>query len=453
MKQRRRRPVALVRRCIALLAVGALALASHAAEPPAVEYPPRLPGGASSATMSGGGLLQAPKTLRDGVVMASSPPVVEFLYFPEQDYPGNPWSNWGDSLCVGGKYYASIGDHRAPAGNARVFEYDPATKTFRKLLDVKDLLKLPEGHYAPAKIHSRLDLGRDGWLYCSTHRGSSKSTNDQHHYAGDWIVRCHPESGRAEIVAHAPVSRHCLPASVLDPQRMIFYAGTDAGSDATEQGIRFLAYDLVQRRVLYSGSDGPPRCLMFASSTGRVYFTPGSQADAPLVRFDPAVGGAPVAIKAVLGARAATIETPQRVIYTISSGQVQGDPTLWAFHTDTESAENLGPSSVASQGYVASVDADPTGRFLYYVPGAHGGSENDGAAVVQFDTRTRRRKILCTLHPLVAEKVGCTLKGTYSTAIDDTGSTLYICWNGSRGSKAWDSCALTVIHIPESERR
>ncbi|MFM8252816.1 MAG: hypothetical protein ACKOBW_14570 [Planctomycetota bacterium] len=421
-------------------------------EPAAIDYPPRLPSGAASETFSGSELLARPATLRAEVEMAKTPPLVDFLYFPEQDYPGNPWSNWGDSLCIGDKYYASIGDHRAPAGNARVFEYDPQLKRFRKLLDLKELLQLPDGHYAPAKIHSRLDLGQDGWLYCSTHRGSPKSTNDRNHYQGDWIVRCHPESGRAEVVAHAPVSKHCLPASVLDPTRLIFYAGTAPGSDAVEQGIQFLAYDVARRRVLYRGDNGPPRCLLLARSTGRVYFTPGSQEDAPLVRFDPAQGGAPVTIKTVLGARAATDETPQRVIYTISSGQAQSDPTIWAFHTDTEQAENLGPSSVGSQGYVASIDADRSGRYLYYVPGAHGGSEKDSAAVVQFDTQTRRRKVLCTLHPLIANRLGCTLKGTYSTALNDTGTKLFICWNASRGSKAWDSCALTVIHIPASER-
>jgi hypothetical protein len=47
-------------------------------------------------------------------------PTVDFLYFPGQAYPGHPWSDWGDSLAVAGKYYASIGDHLAPKGNAFV---------------------------------------------------------------------------------------------------------------------------------------------------------------------------------------------------------------------------------------------------------------------------------------------------------------------------------------------
>ena len=44
-------------------------------------------------------------------------------------------------------------------------------------------------------------------------------------------------------------------------------------------------------------------------------------------------------------------------------------------------------------------------------------------------------------------------RGTYSVALDAKGETLYITWNCSRGTKVWDSCALTVVHIPASERR
>ena len=50
------------------------------------------------------------------------------------------------------------------------------------------------------------------------------------------------------------------------------------------------------------------------------------------------------------------------------------------------------------------------------------------------------------------EKYGFIPKGTYSTALSSSGDKLYVTWNVSRGTKAWDCCALAVIHIPESER-
>ena len=415
-----------------------------------VAFPPRLPDGASSVTENSPDFLKPPAGFPADVVVAKTAPTVDFAFFPGQDYPGKPWSAWGDSLAVNGKYYAAVGDHLAP-GNAFVYEYDPATKQFRQLVDVKKLLQLPDGHYAPGKIHSRLDLGSDGWLYCSTHRGSTRITTDANFYKGDWIIRCNPADGKSEIVAHAPVPKHCIPCSVLDAKRLIYYGGTAPGSDSDPLGIQFFAYDIREHKVLYSGPDGPARYMAFAPSTGRVYFNGSKSGD--LLRYDPEKGGAPVRIAAAIGIRAASDETKDGFVYTVSEGKAGKAPVLYAFNTKTEQAEELGPASVGTQGYITSLDVDPSGRYLYYVPGAHGGSDKDGGAVVQFDVKTKTRKVLAFLSPFFAQKYGNTLKGTYGTALDPAGDKLYITWNNSRGTKAWDSVAGTVIHIPESERR
>lgn len=448
----------------AVVVTGQPASAQNAKKQPApkLAFPPALPGGKTVATHRGEEFLKPPATLLKGVAVAETAPTVDFLYFPGQDYEGKPWSNWGDSLAVNGKYYASIGDHLAVGGRGdgahgngtgRVFEYDPEKKTFRRLLDTADLLALPKDHYAPSKIHGRLDMGADGWLYCSTHRGSTTVTADKNHYEGDWILRCDPKSGKSEVVVCGPVPKHCIPTSVLDPDRLIFYGGTAPGTDAKDPGIRFFAYDVKNRKMLYSGPDGPARYMIFARSTGRVYYVPGKEDQiGPLVRFDPAKAGPPEKISASLGLRAATHETPQGKVYTVSKGARGGEATLFAFDTKTEKAEELGSAAVASNTYITSLDADPAGRYLYYIPGAHGGSERDGSAVVQFDTRTKQKKVIAFLHPYFQEKYGATLAGTFSSAIDPKGDRLYITWNVNRGGRVWDCCALTVIHIPESER-
>ena len=417
-----------------------------------VTFPPELPGGEPVITVSSEEFLKPAATLTSGVGIARMAPTVDLMFFPGQNYPGNPWSAWGDSIASGGKYYASIGDHLAPGGNAFVFEYDPATKKLRQLVDVRKLLALPEGHYTPGKIHGRLDVGDDGWIYFSTHRGSTRVTTDQFHYEGDWIIRCDPASGKTEIIAHGPVPKHCVPCSVLDPQRLIFYGGTAPGIGPDGEGVQFFAYDVRARKLLYSGPDGPARYMIFAKSTGRIYFTPGKEGEGALMRFDSGRGGAPEKLSAVIGLRAATQETPRGFVYTVSSGQGGAAAAIYAFNTKTEQVENLGPAAVGTQTYITSIDADPSGRFLYYIPGAHGGSERDGSPIVQFDVQTRKKKVIAFLHPFFAEKYGCTLKGTFSSAIDPAGDKLYITWNNSRGSRAWDSCLLTVIHIPEQER-
>ena len=133
-------------------------------------YPPTLRGGKEKVTETSEEFLKAPGTLQPGVTIAKAAPTVELMFYPGQNYPGNPWSAWGDSLAVNGKYYASIGDHlshgdkgNTTGGNAFVFEYDPATGKMRQLVDVKKLLGLPAEHYTPGKVHGRLDFGSDGW--------------------------------------------------------------------------------------------------------------------------------------------------------------------------------------------------------------------------------------------------------------------------------------------------
>jgi hypothetical protein len=415
-------------------------------------FPPALPDGAAFVTLRSEELLRPPSSLREGVEVARTPPSVDFLYYPGQTYPGKPWSAWGDGLARGGKYYSAIGDHLAPAGNALVFEYDPEARSFRKLVDVKELLGLPEGHYVPGKVHGRIDLGSDGWLYFSTHRGSTRVTTDQYHYEGDWIIRHHPATGRSEIVAHGPVPKHCIPTSVLDPERLIFYGGTAAG-DPADRSVRFFAYDIRRRRVLHSAPEGPYRALIFARSTGKVYWA--ARDGEPLFRYDPESGEPPVAISARLGLRAATKETAGGSVYTVST---RGDGRLWRFDVKTEKAFELGAAAVGTQDYITSLDVDPAGRYLYYAPGAHGGSERDGTPVVQLDLESGKKKVIAFLHPLLQKEVGYTPAGTFTSALDEEGKRLFITWNGSRagpdrqGRYRFDTCALAVIHIPESER-
>ncbi|MFO8015320.1 MAG: hypothetical protein R6X20_18715 [Phycisphaerae bacterium] len=416
----------------------------------AIDYPPRLPDGKPVATFTGNDLLARPATVKDTAV-AREPPTVDFLYYPSQTYAAPTWSAWGDGSVHGGVYYSAVGDHDGPRGNAFVHAYDPQARRLRVLTDVASVLDRPPGHYVPGKIHSRLQVGSDGWLYYATHRGKTTVTTDEYHYKGDWVLRTRPEDGRTEVVAHGPVGKQCLPCSVLDPERLLFYGGTQAG-DRSDKRHLFFAYDVRDRRVRQEGYGGPSRAIILASSTGRVYFAPDQKG--PLHRWDPAEGGSPKAIGPEVGLRAATLETPDGAVYAVGPKDA---PVLWRLDVRTEKVERLGSAPVGACTYVTTLDADPTGRFLYYVPGAHGDSREDGAAVVQFDTRTRHKKVVAFLHPALKERFGYTPLGTFSAAVGPKGERLFITWNGNLGGRkgrhlAWEACALTVVHIPESER-
>jgi hypothetical protein len=423
------------------------------AAPKDAKYPPPpLPGGKDYVTDKSDDFLKPPATLQKGVEIAKTPPTIEFMYFPGQTYMGNPWSTWGESLAANGKYYASLGDHKAPGGNAWVYEYDPTKHAFRQLVDLRQVLKLPDGHYTPGKIHSRLDLADDGWLYFSTHRGSTRTTTDQFHYKGDWIMRVRPAEAAPEVVECGPVPKHCIPASTVDTKRLIFYGATTPGDRTDGEGGYFFAYDLKARKLLYSGPNGPTRAMILCRSTGKLYYTPGKE-ESTLMRFDPEKPGTPTKLELSIGIRAASEETPQGIVYTVSQGGKGGESLLYAFDVKTEKVKAIGPAAVGRQQYITALKTDAKGRYIYYVPGAHGGADADGSPIVQFDVKTGTRKVLAFLEPFYKTKYGCAVKGTYSLALDPSGDKLFITWNASRaGGKAWDSVVLTVVQIPEGER-
>ncbi len=418
-------------------------------------WPPMLPDGKSSATASSPALLKGPGKLAEGVRVARTAPTVDFHYYPGQTYAGKLWSAWGNNLAVGDRCWSAIGDHDAPQGNAFLYEYDAKKRELRQVLDVKKLLGLPADHYTPGKIHSAIGMGKDGWLYFGTHRGSTRVTTAKNHFKGDWLLRYNPESGKSEVVAHAPLPGQCMPTGWLDGERMIFYSGTQDG--ANEKQPAFLAYDLKKRKVLYSDDAGPHRALILSQSTGRVYFhRDGNKAgEAPLVRFDPAKPAAPQPIGVSLGLRAASRETAG-IVYTADRDGI------WAFDVKTEKADKLGPSVVGASDYITALEADrQTGRYLYYVPGAHGGAERDGSPLVQFDVKTRTRKVIAFLHPFCFDQFGYVASGSYGLAVSPEGDRVHITWNGARGVKKedlarkpkWNTVAFVVIHVPASERQ
>jgi hypothetical protein len=417
-------------------------------------FPPLLRDGSTSASVEGDELLRIADgvELAEGVVVASEAPRVDLVIYPGQDYPGKPWSNWGEGVVAGGVFYSGIGDHLAPAGNAFLYAYREEEGELERLLDLRKLLALPEGHYSPGKFHTALGVGRDGWIYAATHRGSTRTTVPENHFEGDWIVRQHVEDGRSEIVVQAPVAGHCIPSGLLDPERLIYYGATVPGHDGVAGGTWFFAYDIGAGEVIYADADGPARGMALAGSSGRIYYVAGAGAGR-LMRFDPAEPGGVVGLGEIGGLRAASGESVDGAIYFVDQGREGTATLLYRLDTADESVLELGPVAVGGQQYITSLAIDPLGKFLYYVPGAHGGAERDGSAVVQYDLRSGVRKVVAFLHPTFGERHGLALRGCYGVSISEDGDRLYLIWNASRGGKVWDCCALTVVHLPEGERR
>lgn len=430
-----------------------------------LEWPPRLPGGKQVATDMSADFLVKPENVKldDGIEIAKVAPTIDFLYLPGQNRPAKLWSVWGDGSATGSKYYTSIGSHESPRGEGQVYEYDADTKKIRLIMNVKNFLEQPgmlnkDEDYIPGKIHSRTEMGSDGFVYFSTHRGSTQdNTTDARGYRGDNIYRVNPATGKMEIAAHYPMPKHTIPASVLDPKRLIYYGGTAQGNDSPDKGVWFIAYDVKNNKLLKKAPGGFARYAMFSSSTGRVFWKPlgeekksADEKDLYGRKYDANTNEITHSDE-VPEVRACTQETKDGKIY----GFTQGNRNLWVFDVKSEKLKYLGPGMVASQSYVTSMDLDPvTQRYIYYVPGAHGGGVKDGTPVVQYDIKTNKRKIVAFLSRFYQEKYGYSPDGTFSTAVSPDGSIVYVTWNGSRAkdAKDWDTVAMTAIHIPKSER-
>ena len=432
----------------------------------ALSWPPALPDGKTVDTGSDPSLLIPTETLREGVKIAKTAPVVDFLYYDCQTYEaegGGVWSHWGDGLVVGNIFYSSVGDHMSPGGNAFLYSYDMDTKKMSRLMDLRSVLKQPDGKYTPGKIHSQIGLGKDGWLYFSTHRGSTRiAFHPTANFKGDWILRHHPGMKKSEVVAHAPLEMQCLPTGQIDPERLIFYAGTADGRREKEP--QFLAYDLKNRKILAHREKGPARAMIFARSTGCLYFHTEKSGTAKLIKFDPSRPKEFTPIEAEVGLRCASVENDLGIVYTIDRNE------MWRFDVATETATSLGPTAVGEKDYITSVDFDWVNqRYLYYVPGSHGGAQVDGSPLVQYDVKTGTRKVICFLAKYCRDKFGYIPMGSYCSAVSEDGSKVLITWMGNRGADddepaesagnrkkkkkiKFNTCALTVVHVPESER-
>ncbi len=425
------------------MALPSAALAQRPRYP--LEYPPKLPGEQQVVTDRSPRFLEPGPNLRQGVEIAREPPLVDFQYYPNQSYPGNPWCFRGVGAVVDGKYYSALCDHLAPLGTAYLFEYNPETKKFRLLVNTAEFLRksgeiTPEMNYTPGEIQTRIDPGRDGWLYYGTTRGSTRVTNDAHGFRGEWVLRTHPKSGKTEVVSAFPVAKHCILGSVLDPQRMIFYGGTASG-DFREKDVQFFALDVTTGKVLKQADNGFDRYCIFAKSTGCVYWDG--------QKYDPATNE--ITPSEAPHVRSATAESAEGVVY----GTSRYEADLWAFDTRAEKLTQLGSGAVGTQGYVAAIHLDPAGRYLYYIPGAHGGASKDGTPVVQYDLKRKKAKVLAFLHRYYQEKYGYNLDGCFCSVLDPAGDKFYISWDGWREGqpRGWESSALTVLHIPPGERQ
>jgi hypothetical protein len=455
-------------------------------------------------------------------VVAKTPPTVT-LFFHDRLGPDAAlrrlWSSWGDiGLASDGRAYCGIGDHHSDKeGDARCFIYcyDPRRNTLEQVVDMNQVVPPKPGRPSWSKVHAKIDEGVDGKIYFSCTLNDGNRAKDPTYQwdqdlPGGQLYQYDPATGKTVVFLTLPAPR-CTATSLYDRERNLWWCNLEAG-----KGNALWAVDLKSKKEVFKGPDGSVgfnRAIGLARD-GSIYFNGVSDAEATIERAKAAAAEATEKAKADAAtgkdakakarARAAEIaaalkeataeaQKGQRtplMKYNAATGKIvatkaafvgvpglrcisrQADDgtfygvtyssnELFRYSTKDDSLKMLGPSWLGGT-YTTVIELSPDERYLYYLPGAHGGAHKNGTPVIQYEIATGTQKVLAFLGPAFAAAHEYTPSGTYGVKLTPDGGTLYVNFNGDPSDRflvdkmRQDGFGLTsfaVIHIPAAERR
>jgi hypothetical protein len=430
------------------------------------------------------------------------------------------WSSWGDiGLASDGSVYCGIGDHHLDKdGDARcfIYRYDPKTNTLKQVVDMNQVVPPKPGRPAWSKVHAKIDEGADGKIYFSCTLNDGNRAKDPNYskwdadLPGGQLYQYDPATSRTVVVTTLPAPR-CTATSLYDRARDIWWCNLEAG-----EGNALWAFSLKTRKQVFKGPDGSVgfnRAFGLAKD-GSIYFNGISDAEAKIVRAEEqaAEDNARLADAAKSGTRESRAEAKANLAktkaklaaakteflknqrtplmkYDAASGKLvatkatftgspglrcmsrqaadgsfygvtQSTNELFRYSTKDDTITLLGPSWMNGT-YTTVIELSPDERYLYYLPGAHGGAHKNGTPVIQYDIARGTRKVLAFLGPAFAKAHEYTPSGTYGIKLSADGNTLYANLNGDPSERFFvgkmreDGFGLTsfaVIDIPESER-
>lgn len=438
-------------------------------EPPS--WPPALQGASNgTATLRSERFLEIPDSVakaakQEGAAaftVAKTPPTVDLAYhgtLGPDAINRRLWSSWGD-ICVAsdGRVYCGIGDHgNDVGGDARCFIYrwDPKRKVLEQVVDMNAVVPPQKGQPAWSKVHARIDEGPDRQIYfsCTLNDGNRAVTPKfgwTERLPGGQLYRYDPQSGRTTAFADLPRPR-CTATSILDRQRNLWWCNLEGGGNA------LWCLNLDTKKPVFQGPDGSVQFNRnFAlARDGSIYFN----GDGGLWKYD-ATSGQLAKTKSVFagspGMRSSTHEAKDGSIY----GTTHGTGQLFRYRPAKDELTLLGPAWL-QKDYVTVSILSPDERFVYYLPGAHGGAYRTGTPVMQYDIASGRRKVLAFLAPAFEQAQGYFPAGTYGAKLSADGGTLYVNFNGHPVDRlrpkhirpnGFGLSSFAAIHIPAAER-
>ncbi|MBN1292003.1 MAG: hypothetical protein JXB48_09200 [Candidatus Latescibacteria bacterium] len=398
------------------------------------------------------------------VDIAETAPTIDFApirgmkpeYFPEDNY--GYWSDFGDvTLAPNGRYYFAVGDHRGRDGKSYAFEYDPVGNNCTMIINFPELCGWNVRGVGDGKIHGEMGAMPDGNLWILTYWDPMpwSTEEDYNTWPGSNLVRYNTFTGKAENLG-IPMPKSGWPYYTLDTERGKLVAVGFRGE--------ILCYDVNEERVTYAGY--PPtgvnwwvRCTMLDPATG-IFWSCLPKPPHNFVSFDPATNvftrydertpedlGRNAGKNSVIRAHSER-RTREGFLWVNST-----NGTLYKFWPDDLRTEVV-TQLWADYTYSPRVSLSPDERYLYYVANTKR-SDYRYKPIVQFDTVTKRRKVLAFIADYYFEKYGYVFGSMHGSTLSHDGKTFVMVFNGSflpRDSEWQDTPSLVVLHIPENER-
>lgn len=402
--------------------------------------------------------------------VARTPPTVKFRILPnlEPEFFGEGvqfyqagWANWAYAArSADNRFYLAASDHRGRGAHINLYEYRPADGVVERVLDVGSVLGWTPDTYTDGKIHGHMGIMPDGELWVATHFGPFPKTEwFEAGYRGSWLLSYNIHTREAKNWG-VPLIVHDLACHTLDTERGIFLA------TGSYRGM-MLSWDVKEKRTRFAGYPPKgwiwhPRSMLLDKATGIFWGNDNSEEPYRFLAFSPELNefkrfDVEVPANPVTGHRAQlrghTHEPDGEGWYYWSTM----DGTLFRFRPDWDKGpevEVLGTNWDKGRD-VLQMAICPQKRYIYYQPK---GEPQRGAysPLVQYDIRTGRKKAIAFLQDYYHEKYGYTV-GTqvYGVEVSNDGAFVVIVENGTFGpfGTSFGHPALTVVEIPESERR
>lgn len=385
----------------------------------------------------------SPEASAKAVVVAEgsdTSPRVEAVVYPHPDYEGNPWSQWGQGLVLDdGRHLSAIGDHLGRDGNAYLYEYDPETTTLTQIADVLGIVDHTSGDWGYGKVHAQMVPGPCGNVLVTTYWGSRRDIEFNDRYQGDVLLSIDPQQ-RTTAALGVVYSEHGVPSLAASPDRQLLYA--EAVDPLAENAGSFVVLDAHDGRTIYVDDDAAH--IGFRSiavdASGRAFYSAGGGG---LAVYDPA-SNASTRLEAKLPGewlRAATRPDARGTVYGVTM-----DPDVFFALDPDGSIRTL----TEALDYTTSVALSGDGTTLYSVPAAHGQAWKIGAPLMAVDTATGDQRTVIELQPLVGQRLGMRLGGTYNVAFDKERNRIYLGMNasGNDDDSGFGEVVLLVVTLP-----